>query len=361
MNKSLLETFRNQTVLVTGHTGFKGSWLAIWLKELGAEVIGYALDPYTEQDNFVRCGLTDKINDHRADVRDRDRLQAVFEEHRPAIVFHLAAQSIVRTGYQVPKQTFDVNVGGTVNLLECCRNTESVRTIINITSDKCYQNREQEAGYREEDRMGGADPYSASKGCSELVTASYRHSFFPPGRYSEHGKSLSSVRAGNVIGGGDWARDRLIPDCIRALSAGQDIVVRNPDSTRPWQFVLEPLYGYLLLASRMMEDPARYAGAWNFGPEPDAVIPVHTVVEEVIRNWGSGSWQVEPEDQAPHEARLLALDIHKARTRLGWRPRYDVQTVIAKTIQWYRQNLSGKDMYPFCVQQIREFLQSPKD
>jgi CDP-glucose 4,6-dehydratase len=244
-------TFKNKKVLVTGHTGFKGSWLCIWLRELGAEVVGFALEPYTKEDNFVVSRLQDLISHNIGDIRDFNTLKKVFASHRPEFVFHLAAQALVRTSYENPKETYDVNVGGTVNVLECCRVTDSVRVVINVTSDKCYENREWVWGYRENDPMGGHDPYSSSKACSELITHAYRKSFLNPNNFETHGKSLSSARAGNVIGGGDWQRDRIVPDCIRALRNGNTIEVRNPAAIRPWQHILEPVYAYLLLAARI--------------------------------------------------------------------------------------------------------------
>jgi len=355
--KNILEkAFKEKKVLITGHTGFKGSWLSIWLLELGAEVIGYALDPYTKNDNFVRSGLSEQMIDIRGDVRDFDYLLKVFKEYKPEFVFHLAAQPIVRTSYQIPKDTFDINVGGTVNVFECCRNTESVRTIINVTSDKCYENMEIDRGYREDDRMGGYDPYSASKGCSELITSSYQRSFFDPENYPDHGKSLSSVRAGNVIGGGDWAKDRIIPDCIRFLEKGDKILIRNPKATRPWQHVLEPLGGYLLLTAKMVTDPVKFSGAWNFGPELNSVISVQKVVEEVIKNWGRGEWYTGKNNNEPHEAKLLALDISKVKNELNWKPRLNVNKAIKNTIDWYKKNLRTDEMYSVCSEQIRDYM-----
>lgn len=349
-------SFKGKKVLVTGHTGFKGSWLSIWLNELGAEVIGYALDPYTKNDNFVRTGLSGKITDIRGDVRDYNKLKNVFNEYNPEFVFHLAAQPIVMISYQIPKDTFDINVCGTVNVFECCRETDSVKTIINVTSDKCYENIETNRGYRENDPMGGYDPYSASKGCSELVTSSYQRSFFNPDKFSEHGKVLSSVRAGNVIGGGDWARNRIIPDSIRSLEKGEKIFVRNPHSTRPWQLVLEPLGGYLLLAAKMAENPVEFSGAWNFGPESGSVISVQSVVKEVIKSWGKGEWYAKKNSSEPHEAKLLALDISKAKKELNWAPKYNAEKAIEKTVKWYLKNLENKDMYPVCVDQINRYM-----
>ncbi|MCK4888505.1 MAG: CDP-glucose 4,6-dehydratase [Candidatus Aminicenantes bacterium] len=356
MKNILKDTFYKKKVLITGHTGFKGSWLSIWLKELGAEIIGYALDPYTKNDNFVRSSLTDKMIDIRGDVRDLEKLRNAFIKYKPEIVFHMAAQPLVRESYINPKDTFDINIGGTVNIFECCRETESVNVVINVTSDKCYENLETKRGYREDDRIGGYDPYSASKGCSELVTSSYQRSFFNPDNLSGHGKALSSVRAGNVIGGGDWATDRIIPDCIRSLEKEEKIFIRNPQATRPWQLVLEPLGGYLLLAAKMGEDPMKYSGAWNFGPELTSVIPVQVVVEEVIKHWGSGEWYTSKKINEPHEATLLALDIGKAKKELNWSPKYNANEAVQETVSWYKSNLKNTDMFQECVSQINCYM-----
>ena len=270
--------YRGKRVLVTGHTGFKGSWLAVWLHEIGAEVIGVGLDPATERDNFELTGIGGKIAaDIRADIRDGERLKHIFKEYKPEIVFHLAAQPLVRLSYQCPVETYQTNVMGTINVLEAIRATGSVKIGVMITTDKCYENREQIWGYRENEAMGGYDPYSSSKGAAEIAIASWRRSFFNPDKYSEHGKAVASVRAGNVIGGGDWALDRIIPDCIRALEAGLPIDIRSPRSIRPWQHVLEPLSGYMLLAKKMWEEPAKYCEGWNFGPNPESISTVWEV------------------------------------------------------------------------------------
>ena len=355
------DVFKNKSVLITGHTGFKGSWLCVWLEELGANVVGYALEPYTERDNFVVTGLQDKITHIIGDVRDYQNLTKVFKEYQPEFVFHLAAQPIVRESYISPKETYDINIGGTVNVLECCRLTDSVRVIVNVTSDKCYENKEWIWGYRENDPMGGYDPYSSSKGCSELVTAAYRQSFFNPSTSQPRNLStpqptvaLSSARAGNVIGGGDWQKDRIIPDCIRALESNKPIEIRNPNATRPWQHVLEPLNGYLLLASRMYEDPQKFCGAWNFGPNYDSIIPVGEVADKVVARWGRGSWINLSTENALHEAKLLSLDISKANAYLKWFPVWGIEETIEKTVDWYKE-YKKKDPYRICVDQIQEF------
>jgi CDP-glucose 4,6-dehydratase len=354
----LKKTYAGRRVLVTGHTGFKGSWLSLWLSELGAEVIGYALDPYTEKDNFVVSRVAEHIIDIRGDIRDLERISGIFHTYKPDFVFHLAAQALVRRGYENPKETYDVNVGGTVNVFECCRLSSSVKVIVNITSDKCYENREWIWGYRESDRMGGFDPYSSSKGCSELVTSAYRNSFFSSEKQHEHGKTLSSARAGNVIGGGDWAQDRIIPDSIRALEAGKAIQVRNPHAVRPWQFVLEPLGGYLLLGAKMEEDPQKYAGAWNFGPEASSVVTVREIVELVLKHYGAGTWEAPKLQNQPHEAGLLALDISKARYHLGWRPAWSAEQAVKETVAWHTQQTKSTSMRESCVAQIQSYMEA---
>jgi len=346
--------FKDKTVLVTGHTGFKGSWLCIWLKEMSANIVGYALEPYTERDNFVVSGLKDKITHIIGDVRDFQNLSKVFEESQPEIVFHLAAQPIVRESYINPKETYDINVGGTVNVLECCRMTDSVGVIINVTSDKCYENKEWIWGYRENDPMGGYDPYSSSKGCSELITDAYRDSFFNPIDFGKHGKSLSSARAGNVIGGGDWQKDRIIPDCIRALENNEPIEIRRPRATRPWQHVLEPLSGYLLLASRMYEDQQKFCGAWNFGPNQDSIITVGEIADMIVAKWESGSWIDKSDKNEPHEANLLSLDISKAKAYLKWSTVWNVETTIEETVKWYKE-YKRQNPFEMCLNQINNY------
>lgn len=349
--------YKNKTVLLIGHTGFKGSWLSIWLNELGANVVGYALEPYTPKDNFVVTGLKNKITHIIGDVRNYKKLKEAFAKYHPEFVFHLAAQPIVRKSYLNPKETYDINIGGTVNVFECCRLTDSVKVIINVTSDKCYKNKEWIWGYRENDPMGGYDPYSSSKGCSELITEAYRKSFFNPENYKEHGKSLSSVRAGNVIGGGDWQKDRLIPDCIKALENNEDIKIRNPEATRPWQHVLEPLSGYLLLASKMYQEPGKFSGAWNFGPNYDSIVSVRKVVSMIVEKWRGGKWLDISDKNEPHEANLLSLDISKARNFLNWHPRWNIQKCIEKTMEWYK-NYNNENVYELCLNQIKTILKS---
>jgi CDP-glucose 4,6-dehydratase len=327
--------YAGRRVLVTGHTGFKGSWLCEWLLSLGAEVSGYALEPPTDPSLFAELDLARRIAHHRiGDVRDLAALRGFFAETRPEIVFHLAAQPLVRLSYEQPVETFETNVMGTVDVLEAVRGCDSVRVAVNVTSDKCYENRETGQAYCEVDAMGGWDPYSSSKGCAEIVTTAYRRSFFGDGSNVR----IASARAGNVIGGGDWAADRIVPDCIRALAAGEPIVVRNPGAVRPWQHVLEPLSGYLTLAARVLEAPRRYADAFNFGPSSGDQVDVEELVGLFLSAWGSGS-MTRPLDEgaAPHEAGLLRLSCEKAAHVLGWRPVLDGREAIRWTAEWYRQ------------------------
>ncbi len=346
--------FAERRVLVTGHTGFKGSWLAEWLLGLDAQVTGYALEPPTDPGLFQELGLDQRMHHHIGDVRDLQELTRVMTDARPEIVFHLAAQPIVRLSYDEPVMTYETNVMGTVNLLEAVRGCESARAVVIITSDKCYENRETGQSYREDDAMGGYDPYSSSKGCAELVTAAYRRSFFGDGTAVR----VASARAGNVIGGGDWAPDRIVPDCVRALQANTPILVRNPDAVRPWQHVLEPLSGYLHLASRMWSGSNKYDGAWNFGPRPQAAVPVRDVVDAIIAAWDSGSWEQPPEAGAqPHEAHLLALDITKARDLLGWEPAYSAQQAFETTAAWYGARHAGEDVPSVTRADIEQYVQ----
>lgn len=347
--------YRGKRVLVTGHTGFKGSWLSVWLHELGAEVIGVGLDPATDRDNFVLTGICEKIKaDIRADIRDGERMKEIFAEYKPEIVFHLAAQPLVRLSYDIPVETYQTNVMGTINVMEAIRATDSVKVGVMITTDKCYENKEQIWGYRENEPMGGYDPYSSSKGAAEIAIASWRRSFFNPNDYLRHGKSIASVRAGNVIGGGDWALDRIIPDCIRALEAGKPIDIRSPKAIRPWQHVLEPLSGYMLLAKKMRESPTEYCEGWNFGPRAESISTVWEVASKVVRNYGTGTLRDLSDPNALHEAKLLMLDISKAKFRLGWEPRMDIDQTVALTVDWYSRYRT-EDAYALCVRQIQEY------
>ena len=349
------EFYRGKRVLITGHTGFKGSWLSIWLHELGAEVIGVALEPSTPKDNFVLSGIGSKIKaDLRADIRDAAAMQRIFDEYQPEIVFHLAAQPLVRLSYDEPVDTWQTNVMGTINVMEAFRHCQSAKVAVMITTDKCYENREQNHAYSEDEPMGGYDPYSSSKGACEIAISSWRRSFMHPDKYAEHGKTIASVRAGNVIGGGDWAKDRIIPDCIRAIEAGQPIAIRNRHAVRPWQHVLEPLSGYMLLAQKMWEEPTRYCEGWNFGPKMDAVVPVWDVATMLTKAYGKGSLLDQTEPDAPHEANLLMLDITKAQTRLSWEPKLTTAEAIALTADWYKRYKS-QNVYELCVEEINRF------
>ena len=348
--------YKGKRVLVTGHTGFKGSWLSIWLHELGAEVVGVSLDPYSNRDNFVLSGVGKKIKaDIRADIRNCQKMKEIFAEYKPEIVFHLAAQPLVRLSYEMPVETYEMNVMGSINILEAIRATDTVKVGVMITTDKCYDNKEQLRGYKEDDPFGGYDPYSSSKGACEIAIQSWRRSFFNPEQFEKHGKSIASVRAGNVIGGGDWSLDRIIPDCIRALEADKPIEIRSPKSVRPWEHVLEPLSGYMLLAKKMWESPTEYCEGWNFGPEEDSVSRVWDVAAELVKNFGKGELKDCSNPNAVHEAQLLMLDINKAKTKLGWKPRLNMQQCLALVADWYKR-YKNEDVYSLCVEEIEKFI-----
>lgn len=357
MEKLLDNSFRGKRVLVTGHTGFKGSWLSIWLHQMGAKVIGVALDPQTDRDNFVLSGIGEKIEaDIRADIRNRQQMQDIFEQYQPEVVFHLAAQPLVRLSYDIPVETYEANVMGTIHVMEAIRHTPSVKVAVMITTDKCYENREQIWGYRENEPMGGYDPYSSSKGAAEIAISSWRRSFFNPADYgTKHHVAIASVRAGNVVGGGDWAKDRIVPDCIRALEAGQTIEIRSPKAIRPWQHVLEPLSGYLLLAAKMLEDPTRYCEGWNFGPRMESVTPVWDVATMITKYYGQGTLKDVSDPNALHEANLLMLDISKAHALLGWQPRTNIEQCCQLTADWYKRYRT-ENVYDLCREQINTFL-----
>lgn len=331
------DTFRGKRVLLTGHTGFKGSWLALWLHELGADVTGISLPPETAPNHWDMLALP--VDDRRIDIRDASALIQVFADKQPEIVFHLAAQPLVRRSYREPLDTWSTNVMGTANVLEACRQTSSVQAIVVITTDKCYENNEWSWGYREIDRLGGHDPYSASKAGAELVAASYRNAFFN----TPDAPLLATARAGNVIGGGDWSEDRLIPDLVRALSAGQSLEIRSPDATRPWQHVLESLSGYLMLGQRLLHGDKAFAEAWNFGPEPEGNRTVAEVLDKLNEHWSGMRWHVTDKPQ-PHEATLLYLDSAKARSRLHWQPVWQIDNTLATTAEWYRAWLEQGQM-----------------
>lgn len=348
--------FQDLPVLVTGHTGFKGSWLTIWLAELGANVIGYSLpEPPTAVSNFEVAGVAQRITDVRGDVRDYAALRQTIETYRPELVFHLAAQPIVLHAVQDPKTTFDINAGGTVNMLEAVRTTDSVRAVVSITTDKVYENREWLWGYREDDRLGGHDPYSASKGMAELAIASYRATYFAHPE-AKRPVALASVRAGNVIGGGDFADYRLVPDCMRALMAGEPILIRNPLSIRPWQHVLEPLSGYLWLAARLLQDGAAFAEAWNFGPLEVKGVPARALAETLIDLWGSGSWVHVDPDLPKVETGQLRLSWEKVASRLDWRPAYTWEEALAEIVNWFKAYQQSKDMYEICLNHIQAYV-----
>ncbi len=353
----IIKSFKGKKVLVTGHTGFKGTWLSLWLVELGAQVVGYALEPDSSPSFFKSIDLTRDIKHYVGDIRDYKKLNKVIQDEKPEIIFHMAAQALVRKSYTNPLETYETNVMGTVNLLEAVRHCDSVRTVINITTDKCYENKEWVYGYREIDALGGYDPYSSSKAASELITASYRNSYFNPQDYgTKHHVALASVRAGNVIGGGDWSADRLIPDCIKSLRANQEINIRNPLSTRPWQHVLEPLAGYLTLAAKLEEDPKAYADAWNFGPNDNAAISVEEVVSKMIKLWGRGKYVLDSGEH-PHEANYLKLDLSKTVQRLKFKPVLNIDEALQLTVQWYKNFYEVNTTNPreFTINQIREY------
>jgi CDP-glucose 4,6-dehydratase len=348
--------WQGRRVFLTGHTGFKGSWLALWLQKLGAEVHGYALAPDTEPAMFNLARVGQGMASTLGDIRDLDGLSAAMAEARPEVVLHLAAQALVRRSYQDPVATYATNVMGTVNLLEAVRRTPGVRSVVAVTTDKCYENREWVWGYRENEAMGGHDPYSSSKGCAELVTSAYRRSFFPPERHGQHGVALASARAGNVIGGGDWAPDRLVPDILRAMEQGRDVVIRSPGAVRPWQHVLEPLSGYLTLAEALHVQGPAFAEAWNFGPWDADAQPVRWIVERLTALWGQNAgYRLEVESGAPHEAQLLKLDIAKARTRLKWQPRWTLSRTLAGIVEWHQAYCSRSDVRDLTLRQIAEF------
>jgi CDP-glucose 4,6-dehydratase len=345
----------NKKVLITGHTGFKGSWLSLWLQSLGAEVIGYALEPPTQPSLFELAAIGKHMISIKGDVRDYAYLKKIMSHNQPEIIIHMAAQSLVRHSYAYPIETYETNVMGTVNVLEAIRFTKSVRVVVIVTSDKCYQNREWPWGYRENEPMGGYDPYASSKGCAELITSAYRSSFFPKEQYGQHGVAIASVRAGNVIGGGDWADDRLIPDIMRSFLNNNPVLIRNPHAIRPWQHVLDPLNGYLSLVERLWKDGVKYAEAWNFGPNNEESKTVSWIVETMVRLWGDGArWGLDA-DAHPHEAHYLKLDSSKARNQLPWIPKIELSKALDQIITWYKCYQQGDDVRRITQTEIGHF------
>lgn len=347
--------WRGKRVFLSGHTGFKGGWLSLWLQQLGAELTGYALQPPTKPNFFEKARVGAGMTSIIGDVRDALTLLAAVREASPDVVIHMAAQPLVRRSYVDPVETYSTNVMGTVHLLEAVRQCSSVRAVVNVTTDKCYENREWLWPYRENEAMGGFDPYSSSKGCAELVTAAYRNSYFNAEIHDQHQLALASARAGNVIGGGDWAKDRLVPDILGAFSRAEPVMIRNPQAVRPWQHVLEPLRGYLTLAERLFNEGASYAEAFNFGPREDDAQPVEWIVRQLAAKWGdSAVWRVDGSNH-PHEASLLRLDVSKAAQRLAWRPALNLGIGLQLTVDWVRADIDGEDMHAFTLAQINNY------
>lgn len=352
----MTDFYKNKRILVTGHTGFKGSWLALWLKNMGAQVYGYALPPETENSHFNLLKLETEITHIEGNLLDYEKLMKTFQDIQPEIVFHLAAQALVRLSYDEPKLTFDSNVTGSVNVLEAIRRTKSIKSVIYVTSDKCYKNKEWIWGYRENDELGGHDPYSASKAAAEIVFSSYLDSFFS----KNENIGIASVRAGNVIGGGDWALDRIVPDCIRSIMKDKEIEIRNPYATRPWQHVLEPLSGYMLLAQRLYENPVKFSGSWNFGPSIDSIKTVKELTEKTIEILGKGSISIGPKDKHKHEAGLLHLNCDKSNHQLGWHPVWNFEQTMHITIEWYKDYLKGTNPTALSLKNIHQFMEGKK-
>ncbi|GAB4059894.1 CDP-glucose 4,6-dehydratase [Uliginosibacterium sediminicola] len=356
MSQSSLQAFwRGKRVFLTGHTGFKGSWLSLWLQSLGAELTGFSLEPPSQPSLFDAAHVAEGMRSLHGDIRDLAALQAAMTAAQPDVVIHMAAQSLVRYSYVHPVETYATNLMGTVNVLEAVRHTPSVRAVVAVTTDKCYENREWPWGYRENEAMGGYDPYSNSKGCAELAVAAYRSSYFNPARFAEHRVALASVRAGNVIGGGDWAQDRLVPDILRAFEADQPVRIRNPHAIRPWQHVLEPLRGYMVLAQRLFESGTEFAEAWNFGPLDEDARPVGWIVDKMIGLWGENARSRIDAGEHPHEASYLKLDISKVRSRLGWHPALRLEEALALIVDWAKQGRAGADIRALTQSQIHTY------
>jgi CDP-glucose 4,6-dehydratase len=351
-----LNFWKGRRVFITGHTGFKGGWLSLWLQSKGALVTGYSLAPIGKI-NFFNAAQVSRgmVESHEGDIRDLLSLKSAMSSSKPEVVMHMAAQALVRQSYRDPVETYSTNVMGTVNLFEAVRTTSGVRAVVNITTDKCYENKEWEWAYREIDPLGGCDPYSNSKGCAEMVTSAYRNSFFNPMQYKNHGVAIATVRAGNVIGGGDWSADRLIPDILAAFEKRQPVQIRNPNAIRPWQHVLEPLRGYMLLAKGLVEKGPAFGDGWNFGPLDDDVRSVEWIVKQIANRWGDGAdWQLDQSEQ-PHEANYLKLDISKARSRLLWEPSLRLTEAIDLVIQWTKEFRANADMREVTLQQINKY------
>jgi CDP-glucose 4,6-dehydratase len=355
--EDVVNPWQGQRVFLTGHTGFKGGWLAHWLARRGALIRGFALDPTTEPNLFTAASVATVLDDTRGDTRDYPRLEASMTEFAPEVVFHLAAQPILRRSYTDPLTTFSTNVLGTVHVLEAIRKTSSVRAAVCITSDKCYQNQEWVWPYRETDTLGGFDPYSASKACAEIVCAAYRSSYFPVNRLHEHRVALATTRAGNVVGGGDWSEDRLIPDLIRGFQAGQPVLIRQPRAVRPWQHVLEPLNGYIMLAERLLKAPSQFCTSFNFGPSDEDAWPVERIATKLVELWGDGAAWTRDAVPSVHEDHNLTLETSKARRQLGWQPRLRIEANLEWTVNWYRAWEKGADMKQQTLAQIASFEQ----
>lgn len=349
--------WQGKKVFLTGHTGFKGSWISLWLQNMGAEVKGYSLTPPTKPSLFEEANIADGMLSEIGDIRDYKALNQSLNSFKPEIVLHMAAQPLVRLSYDQPIETYATNVMGTVNLLESCRHLDTVRAIVNITSDKCYENKEWVWGYRENEPMGGYDPYSNSKGCAELVASSFRQSFFNPNNYTQHGVGLASVRAGNVIGGGDWALDRLIPDILQAFEKNEPVEIRNPNAIRPWQHVLEPLSGYLIVAEKLYQQGADYSEAWNFGPNEQDAQPVQYIVNALANSWGNNANWFLSSGTHPHEAHYLKLDCSKAKMRLNWQPLWNLDTTLNKIVNWHQAWLNKHNMRDYTSNEINNYMQ----
>jgi len=347
--------WKNKRVYLTGHTGFKGSWLALWLHSLGAQVKGYALSPPTSPSLFDEAGVAEKIESEIGDIRDLDSLQKSMVDFNPDILIHMAAQPLVRLSYAEPLETYDINVMGTAKVFEVARSCTNLKSIVSVTTDKCYENKEWEWGYRENEPMGGYDPYSSSKGCAELVTSAYRRSFL-----QEKNIGIATARAGNVIGGGDWADDRLMPDILRAFEKREPVIIRNLKATRPWQHVLEPLSGYLVLAQKLYEEPQAFSSAWNFGPNDADVKPVDWILEKMVTKWQGASWELDKSSH-PHEAGYLKLDISKAKSKLNWHPVWSLDQTLEKIISWQQAWLNKENTQTVCLKEIDEYMRDMKN